>query len=34
MVFKIITVKMKGGKTRKQRVEVLKSGKFKFVKNK
>jgi len=30
---KFITVKMKNGKTRKQKVEVLPSGKFKFVKN-
>lgn len=32
-MFKNITVRMKGGKTRKQRVMVLKSGKYKFVKN-
>ncbi len=31
--FKNITIRMKNGKTRKQRVQVLKSGKFKFVKN-
>jgi len=28
-----VTVKMKGGKTRKQKAVVQKSGKFKFVKN-
>ncbi len=33
MVFKIITIKKRGGGTRKQRVQVLASGKFKFVKN-
>ena len=32
-VYKNITIKMKGGKTRMQRVKVLKSGKYKFVKN-
>jgi len=32
--FKIITIKKRGGGIRKQRVEVLSSGKFKFVKNK
>jgi len=32
--FKIITIKKRGGGTRKQRVQVLASGKFKFVKNK
>lgn len=31
--YKNITIKMKGGKTRKQRVQVLASGKYKFVKN-
>jgi len=31
--FKNITIKMKGGGSRKQRVKVLKSGKFRFVKN-
>lgn len=31
--FKNITIKKKGGGTRKQRVKVLKSGKYKFVKN-
>ena len=31
--FKNITVKKRGGGSRKQRVQVLKSGKFKFVKN-
>ena len=31
--FKNIRIKMKDGKTRLQRVKVLKSGKFKFVKN-
>jgi len=30
---KFIDVKMKNGKTRKQKVEILPSGKFKFVKN-
>jgi len=30
---KFITVKMKNGKTRKQRVEILVNGKFKFIKN-
>jgi len=34
MSFKIITIKKRGGGTRKQRVQVLASGKFKFVKNK
>ena len=34
MAFKIITIKKRGGGTRKQRVQVLASGKFKFVKNK
>jgi len=34
MGFKVITIKKRGGGTRKQRVKVLKSGKFKFVKNK
>lgn len=33
MAYKNIRIKMKGGKTRMQRVEVLKSGKYKFVKN-
>jgi len=33
MAFKIITIKKRGGGTRKQRVQVLASGKFKFVKN-
>jgi len=33
MTYKTITIKKKGGGTRKQRVKVLKSGKFKFVKN-
>jgi len=33
MVIKIISIKKRGGGTRKQRVEVLKSGKFKFLKN-
>jgi len=28
-----VTVRMKGGKTRKQKAIVQKSGKFKFVKN-
>jgi len=32
--FKNITIKKKGGGTRKQRVKVLASGKYKFVKNK
>lgn len=32
-VYKNITIKKKGGGTRKQRVKVLKSGKYKFVKN-
>jgi len=32
--FKVITIKKRGGGTRKQRVQVLASGKFKFVKNK
>jgi len=31
---KLITIKMKNGKSRKQRVKVLASGKFKFIKNK
>ena len=31
---KNIRIKMKGGKTRLQRVKVLKSGKYKFIKNK
>ena len=31
--FKNIRIKMKGGKTRLQRVQVLASGKYKFVKN-
>ena len=30
---KFITVKMRNGKTRKQKVEVLANGKFNFVKN-
>ena len=30
---KFITVKMRNGNTRKQKVEVLANGKFKFVKN-
>jgi len=34
MVEKIITIKKRGGGTRKQRVKVLASGKFKFIKNK
>jgi len=34
MGFKVITIKKRGGGTRKQRVKVLRSGKFKFVKNK
>ena len=33
MAFKNIRIKMKSGKTRMQRVQVLKSGKYKFVKN-
>ena len=33
MTFKNIRIKMKGGKTRTQRVKVLASGKYKFVKN-
>jgi hypothetical protein len=33
MVEKTIRIKMKGGKTRLQRVQVLASGKFKFIKN-
>ena len=33
MVEKIITIKKRGGGTRKQRVRVLPSGKFKFIKN-
>lgn len=32
-MFKNITIKKRGGGTRTQRVKVLKSGKFKFVKN-
>jgi len=32
--FKVITIKKRGGGTRKQRVQVMSSGKFKFVKNK
>ncbi len=32
--FKVITIKKRGGGKRKQRVKVLASGKFKFVKNK
>jgi len=31
--YKTITMKMKNGKTRRQRVQVLASGKYKFVKN-
>jgi len=31
---KVITIKKRGGGTRKQRVKVLASGKFKFIKNK
>ena len=33
MTFKNIKIKMKGGKSRMQRVKVLASGKYKFVKN-
>jgi len=33
MVVKTITIKKKGGGTRKQKVKVLASGKYKFVKN-
>jgi len=33
MVTKVITIKKRGGGTRRQAVEVLKSGKFKFIKN-
>ena len=33
MTIKIITIKKRGGGTRKQKVQVLKSGKFKFIKN-
>jgi len=33
MSFKNIRIKMKGGKSRTQRVKVLASGKYKFVKN-
>lgn len=33
MVFKNIRIKMKNGKSRLQRVQVLKNGKYKFVKN-
>lgn len=33
MVTKVITIHKKGGGTRRQAVEVLKSGKFKFIKN-
>ena len=33
MTFKNIKIKMKGGKSRLQRVKVLASGKYKFVKN-
>jgi len=33
MVIKTITIKKRGGGTRKQKVQVLKSGKFKFIKN-
>lgn len=33
MAFKTITIKKRGGGTRKQKVKVLSSGKFKFVKN-
>ena len=32
--FKVITIKKRGGGTRKQRVKVFASGKFQFVKNK
>lgn len=31
--YKVITIKKKGGGTRRQRVQVLASGKYKFVKN-
>lgn len=34
MKTKLITIKKRGGGTRKQRVQVLASGKFKFIKNK
>jgi len=34
MTEKVITIKKRGGGTRKQRVKVLASGKFKFIKNK
>lgn len=34
MKTKVITIKKKGGGSRKQRVQVLASGKFKFIKNK
>lgn len=33
-MYKYIKVKMRSGKTRRQRVKVLRSGKYKFVKNK
>jgi len=33
MVTKVITIKKRGGGTRRQAVQVLKSGKFKFIKN-
>jgi len=33
MITKTITIKKKGGGTRKQNVQVLKSGKYKFIKN-
>ncbi len=33
MTFKTITIKKRGGGTRKQKVKVLASGKFRFVKN-
>jgi len=33
MAYKNIRIRMKGGKTRLQRVRVLKSGKYRFVKN-
>lgn len=33
MVTKTITIKKRGGGTRKQKVKVLRSGKFKFIKN-
>lgn len=33
MTFKTITLKKKGGGTRRQRVKILASGKYKFVKN-